>query len=522
MPTLLVNMSPNSLPPASTRILVIGGGPAGTYAAAALAREGFQVHLLEKDAFPRYHIGESLLPSCRSFLGFIGAAEKVDTFGFTVKVGAALKLNQHKREGYADFDITAWNVVRSEFDEILLRHATECGVIVHEGICVQKIIFSSEDMARPISAEWKSTEGMTGKITFEWLVDASGRNGIMSTKYLKNRRFNQVLRNIAMWGYWSGAGTYAKETSRENAPWFEALTDETGWAWFIPLHNGTASVGVVLSEDSNRIKKARVSVKDSGETHYLTQIRLAPGLVNLLGDAKFMGQLKSAGDYSYSASEYAGKNYRIAGDAGAFIDPLFSSGVHLAFSTGLSAASTIAASIRGDCNEAEAILFHNQKTSTSYTRFLLAILGVYKQITSQESSVLSDVNEDNFDRAFAFLRPVILGAADTDATVTEAMLKTTIDFFSHVVGVTTPEMHEVVSKRLDPVLMAPDGPILTHKAVADATGEDQEANHVLLQINSKKGLNVLYDWESDFRQERLNGFSVALTRGHLGLRRESV
>ncbi|KAF7335132.1 putative halogenase [Mycena venus] len=479
--------------------------PTGTYAATALAREGFQVHLLEKDAFPRYHIGESLLPSSRSFLGFIGAAEKVDKYGFTVKVGAALKLNQHKREGYADFDITAWNVVRSEFDEILLRHAIECGVIVHEEICVQKIIFSSEDPAKPVAAEWKSTHGTTGQISFEWLVDASGRNGIMSTKYLKNRRFNQVLRNLATWGYWSGG--------------WHALTDETGWAWFIPLHNGTVSVGVVISEDSNRIKK---SMQDSGETHYLTQLRLAPGLMNLLGDAKFTGQIKSAGDYSYSASEYAGKNYRVAGDAAAFIDPLFSSGVHLAFSTGLSAASTIAASIRGHCTEAEAILFHNQKTSTSYTRFLLAILGVYKQITSQESSALSDVNEDNFDRAFAFLRPVILGAADTDATVTEAMLQTTIDFFSHVVGVTTPEMHDVVSKRLDPVLMAPNGPILTHKAVADATGQDEEAKQVLWQINSKKGLDVLYDWENDFRQERLNGFSVALTWGHLGLRRDGV
>ncbi|KAK6991927.1 putative halogenase [Favolaschia claudopus] len=507
-------MSAISLLPPSTQILVIGGGPAGSYAATALARECFQVHLLEKDVFPRYHIGESLLPSSRSFLSFIGAAERVENHGFTPKVGAALKLNQHKREGYADFDVSAWNVVRSEFDDILLKYAASCGVAVHEGVAVQNIIFSAEDPSKPISGKWLSREGVSGRIDFDWLVDASGRNGVMSTRYLKNRRFNQVLRNRAMWGYWNGAGTYAKGTSRENAPWLEALTDESGWAWFIPLHNGTASVGIVISEDAYLRKKNALLAHNAGEEYYLSQLQLTPGIIDLLGDGKFLGEVKTAGDYSYSALQYGGNNYRIVGDAG---DPLFSSGVHLAFSSALCAASTISASIRGDCTEAEAISFHDMKTSTSYTRFLLAVLGVYKQIKAQESSVLSDVNEDNFDRAFQFLRPVILGAADTDATVTEEMLQTTIDFFSHVVGVTHPEMHTAVAHRIDLRFMAPDGPILPHKVVADAAGQDKEVNQVLWQINSKKGLDVLYDWEKDFRKEKLNGFSIRLLRGQLGL-----
>ncbi|KAK7012981.1 putative halogenase [Favolaschia claudopus] len=495
-------MSALSPPPPSTQILVIGGGPAGSYTATALAREGFEVHLLEKDVFPRYHIGESLLPSSRSFLSFIGAAERVENHGFTPKVGAAL-INQHKREGLsidADFDVTAWNVVRSEFDDILLKYASSCGVVIHEGIAVQKIIFSA---SKPSSAEWLSREGMTGRIDFDWLVDASGRNGIMSTRCLKNRRFNQVLRNRAIWGYWNGAGTYAKGTSRENAPWLEALTDESGWAWFIPLHNGTTSVGIVMSEDAYLRKKNTLPAHNSGEDYYLSQLQLTPGIIALLGDGKFVGEY-----YSYSALQYGGTSYRIVGDAG---DPLFSSGVHLAFSSALCAASTISASIRGDCTEAEAISFHDMKTSTSYTRFLLAILGVYKQIKAQESSVLSDVNEDNFDRAFQFLRPVILGAADTDATVTEEMLQTTIDFFSHVVGVTHPEMHRAVAQRIDLKFMAPNGPILPHKVVADAAGQDKEVNQVLWQINSKKGL------DKDFRKEKLNGFSIRLIRGQLGL-----
>jgi flavin-dependent dehydrogenase len=220
--------------------------------------------------------------------------------------------------------------VRSEFDEILLRHATESGAAVYEGVQVTGIQFSGE---RPISATWKSDMGSTGELGFNWLVDASGRTGIMSTKYLRNRRFNQSLKNVAFWGYWNGANMYAPGTKRENAPWFEALTgelqtrcayrrlfmisDESGWAWFIPLHNDTVSVGVVMKEEFSRIKKSKLSGPEaSSKTHYHIQLLLAPGVVNLLGNAKLISEVKSAGDYSYSAGTYAGPNYRIAGDAG--------------------------------------------------------------------------------------------------------------------------------------------------------------------------------------------------------------
>ncbi|KAK6984817.1 putative halogenase [Favolaschia claudopus] len=462
-------MSNRSSPPSSTQILVIGGGPAGSYAATALVR-GFEVHLLEKDPFPRYHIGESLLPSWSSF--------------FRSSVGAAFKLNQEKREGYLGFgQVTAWNVNRSDFDDLLLKHASLCGVVVHEGFSVQRILFSADNPSQPIAAEWKSRDGTTGCINFDWLVDASGRNGIISTKYLKNRKFNNILRNRAIWGYWKGAGVYAKGTDQENSPWFEALTDESGWAWFIPC-----------TTESHLKKKAAVqsSEESSVETYYHSQLKLTPGLVDLLGEAKFL----------------------------AFIDPLFSSGVHLAFSSAFSAAATIAASIRGHCTEGEAIIFHDLKTSTSYTRFMLAVLGVYKQMKAQESDVLSDIGEDNFDRAFEFLRPVVLGGADTDSSVTEDMVQTTIDFFSNVLGTTNPDMHESVAQRVDISLMAPDGPMISKAAVAAVAGADEEAKEVLWQINSKRGLDVLYDWEKDFRKEKLGGFCVVLERGGLGLQRE--
>lgn len=138
---------------------------------------------------------------------------------------------------------------------------------------------------------------------------------------------------------------------------------------------------------------------------YHESLKLAPNLTELIGDGKFSSNVKSASDYSYSASSYAFSNARIVGDAGCFIDPYFSSGVHLALTSGLSAATTICASIRGHCDETTAFNWHSKKFSDAYTRFLLVVLSAYKQIRHQDEPVLSDFSEDNFDRAFSFFRP---------------------------------------------------------------------------------------------------------------------
>ncbi|KAJ7079395.1 putative halogenase [Mycena belliarum] len=520
--------------PLTTDILVIGGGPAGSYAAAALAREGFEVTLLERDHFPRYHIGESMLPSVRPFLRFIGAEQKVIDFGFCIKPGAALKFNQHKREGYTDFTFHdpnnfSWNVTRSEFDEILIRNAAENGVRLYEGVSVQAIKFSSENEKKPVAAEWKSDTGSTGEIKFNWLVDASGRTGIMSTKYLKNRTFNKSLRSVASWGYWTGANQYAPGTKRENAPFFEALTDESGWGWFIPLANGKVSVGFVIVEAVSRAKKAEFCGEDATKGHYLNQLKFTPNLKALLGEATFLGEIKSAGDYSYSASHHAGPNFRICGDAGAlplncvflaFIDPFFSSGVHLAFGGGLAAAATISASIRGHCTEDQAIEYHTEKVSSAYIRFLVVVMSAYKQITSQSENVLSDIDEDNFDRAFDFIRPVIQGAADTrtEAGATENMVQNTMEFCGHVLGFTDPEMEIEVAERIDPSLLSPDGPALSVKEILAIAGDDKEVEMVLRKVNGRKTLDWTQKFDPNFRGEALHGLSIVLERGSLGLK----
>ncbi|KIY53484.1 putative halogenase [Fistulina hepatica ATCC 64428] len=510
------DVQPHQLPD-STTICVIGGGPAGSYAACALAREGFDVVLLERYHFPRYHIGESMLPSCRAFLRFIGAEEKVKAHGFTHKPGAAVKLNQYKREGYTDFvslnpDNGAWNVIRSEFDELLLRHASDCGVKVFEGVSAESIRFDASDPTRPVAVTWSSDRGVSGILRFDWLVDASGRRGIMATKHLKSRKFTKSLQNIALWGYWTGGRKYAPGTTRENAPWFEALTDETGWAWFIPLHDGTTSVGIVLNAESHKVKKSG----DNDVHCYLQQLKLAPGVGRFLISATFEGEVRTAGDYSYSSTQYSGNRFRLVGDAAAFIDPFFSSGVHLAFTSALSAAASIAASIRDQCSEADAAGYHNSKVGTSYTRFLIVVLGIYKQIRAQSAAVLHDVDEDNFDKAFHFLRPVIQGCADTDPLLTEQELQGTMDFCKNVFAPTQPEMYRSVASRYPAALMNSASPTVSIREVERVTQGDEDAKHVLLEINARKPIHVMYDVQH-FRTEILDGYFINMEKGKLGM-----
>ncbi|KAJ7452594.1 hypothetical protein FB451DRAFT_1523706, partial [Mycena latifolia] len=395
--------------------------------------EGFEVTLLEREHFPRCHIGESMLPRDSIYLCYVDQLDPNYTFNLLYpRLKYAWRVNRLKTTHDTDFinpdpNRAAWNVTRAEFDEILLRNASENSVRVFEGASVTAINFSPENDKQPVSAQWKSGTGATGEVQFKWLVYASGRNGIMSTKYLKNRKFNTSLRNVAWWGYWTGANKYTPGTSRENAPWIDALTDESGWVWFIPLHDGRVSVGFLLKEDLSRAKKAEVSGPDTTETHYSNRVQFVPGLRQLLGDAKFLGEVGSAADYSFSAAQYAGPNYRIAGDAGGRFRSFEDIDPCLAFGGALSASCTIAA-IRGQCMEEEAIRFHNEKTGTSYTRFLIVVLSGYKQITAQSDPVLSDIDEGNFDRAFHFIRPVIQGTADIDPGVTEQMDQDAMEF----------------------------------------------------------------------------------------------
>lgn len=179
--------------------------------------------------------------------------------------------------------------------------------------------------------------------------------------------------------------------------------DESGWAWFIPLHNGTTSIGLVRNQDI--MTKKKIASGLSTTDYYLDSLKLTPSVLELIGNGTRVSDVKSASDYSYHSSSYAFPHARVVGDAGCFIDPFFSSGVHLAMTSGLAAATTISAVLRGDIDEGTAAQWHTSKVREGYARFLLVVLSAYKQMMHQDEPVLSDLNEDNFDRAFSFFKP---------------------------------------------------------------------------------------------------------------------
>lgn len=218
----------------------------------------------------------------------------------------------------------------------MIRHAIEQGVKVFEETRVISLSFnlSSANTERPVAAHWTNKKGESGTISFDWLIDASGNQGMMSTKYLKNRIQREGLRNVAVYGYWSGVKVFDKGGYRANAPWFEAMSgqsflrlrirvpfaereiDHLGWIWVIPLHDGTTSIGVVMHENSSKQKK-KAQPGQSLTEHYMEQLKFCPGVMDLIGDSgKFIeGSIKGTADYSYHATAYSGDHYRIIGDA---------------------------------------------------------------------------------------------------------------------------------------------------------------------------------------------------------------
>ncbi|KAF5370544.1 hypothetical protein D9757_010148 [Collybiopsis confluens] len=442
-----------SIIPSKTTVLVVGGGPAGSYAASVLARRQIDVVVLEAAKFPRYHIGESLLASTNYFLEYIGAREKVLSYGFVRKPGGAFKLRKDFPPAYTNFidhntGNHALNVNRAEYDEVLFRHAGEQGAKIFDQHRVVGLEFSEKDRTRPVAANWESSaHGTKGTIHFDYLIDGAGRQGLLSTKYHKDRQITTSLKNSAIWAYWKGAKRYGEGTDRYGSPFIEALPDNTGWCWYIPINDDTISVGFVIHEEFIKEKRAGKTL----EEYYLSQFDILTEVPKLRGDATMAPNKEGKGspvymasDYSYAAEDVGRLNYRLVGDSAAFIDPFFSSGVHLAFVGALSAAVSLIAVIDGEADEESSAVFHDAELKVAYTRFFMVVMAGYKQMRGGlNNDVLNDVDEKTFDRAFNLIRPVIQGTADIgldkqstgDAKLNEKEVRETMDFifrlFSH-------------------------------------------------------------------------------------------
>lgn len=333
-----VNTSAISSPSRVCDVLVIGGGPAGATVAALLAEKGHRVTVLEKARHPRFHIGESLLPANLPLFEKLGVADEIRDIGIR-KYSAEFVSPQH--EGQQRFDFAdawdksmpyAYQVRRSEFDHILIRNAARKGAGVIEGCRVKDVDFHADGVT--VNAEYD--DGRSERWQAAFVIDASGRDTFIANRMRAKQR-NPKHNSSAMYAHFAGARRH-EGCAEGNITiyWFEH-----GWFWFIPLSDGATSVGAVTWPYYMKQRDGRPMEAFLDDT-----IAMCPPLVERLRDAHRVSPVEATGNFSYTTDHTHGPCYVLLGDAFAFIDPVFSSGVMLAMQSAFFGAEAVDTCLR--------------------------------------------------------------------------------------------------------------------------------------------------------------------------------
>ena len=332
----------------SVDAIVIGGGPAGSVAAGFLAQTGLRTLLFERERFPRYHIGESLLSATLPILDALGVLPAIERAGFIRKPGGTFVWGSQSEPWSFFFRDDpggrphAFQVVRSEFDHVLLKHAAAMGADVREAHRVEAISYDGVRNRVTATDEY----GATVEAEARWVIDASGQQAVLGRRD-QLRRFDPFFKNLAVFGYWRDADRLQGELAGNILS--AAFAD--GWFWFIPLHDGTTSVGAVVDAK-------RFAGEAAGDAAALYQrlIAACTPVAQRLNAASQIGTVRVIRDYSYCSDRFHGPGYLLAGDAACFIDPVFSTGVHLACLSGYLAAQTVEQLLAGDAARSAAAL----------------------------------------------------------------------------------------------------------------------------------------------------------------------
>ena len=330
-------------------VLVIGGGPAGSTAAALLAERGHRVTLLEKAHHPRFHIGESLLPANLPLLEKLGVADEVRAIGME-KWGAEFVSPWHDHKQTVEFADAmdksmpmAYQVRRAEFDEILIRNASRKNARVVEGCQVMDVEFLPENSGIIVQA--RHDDGSTETVHARFVLDASGRDTFLGNRFKAKQR-NKKHNSTAIYGHYTGAERNAgKEAGNITIFWFEH-----GWFWFIPLADGTTSVGAVTWPYYLKTRGKKPLDAFLQET-----IAMCQPLQDRLQHARLVSPAEATGNFAYACDHTHGSNYLLLGDAYAFIDPVFSSGVMLAMHSAFVGADTVDVCLRNPQQAATAL-----------------------------------------------------------------------------------------------------------------------------------------------------------------------
>jgi flavin-dependent dehydrogenase len=342
-------------------VVILGSGPAGSTVAALLAARGKSVTVIEKDTHPRFHIGESLLPFNMPLFDKLGVREEVERIGMP-KYGIEFVSPDHDKPSLLEFgdgwhkDMnSSFQVRRSEFDKILFDNAKARGAQAVEQCRVTDIEFPAEGGGIVTAT---MADGEIRQFRGRFVIDATGRDTFLASR-LKVKRRNRRHESVSVFGHFTGAERLeGRDEGHISIFWFAG-----GWFWFIPLSDGTTSVGAVSKPEhfKNRDGDMTALLKDL--------IAKCPALAHRLRDATLTGPATGTGNYSYQAESLVGPSYLMVGDACGFIDPVFSTGVYLAMQSGFLAADTVEACLDHPEQAVEALKRYEKAVKANLARF---------------------------------------------------------------------------------------------------------------------------------------------------------
>ncbi|MFF0814415.1 tryptophan 7-halogenase [Rhodococcus sp. NPDC003318] len=369
-------------------VVVVGGGPGGSTVATLLAKSGHRVIQLERESFPRYQIGESLLPStihgvCR----LLGVEDEIESAGFMRKRGGSFRWGTSPVPWNFNFAISpefagptshAYQVERMKFDEILLRHAAKTGVDVREEATVTGVV--TDDGGRVVGVDYTDSAGAAHRVLATYVVDASGNKTRLTKHAGSERVYSDFFQNVALFGYFTG-GKRLPEPSSGNI--LCAAFDE-GWMWYIPLTDELTSVGAVIA------KEHAAKVQGDPEAALMRFADRCEIVKGMLSDATRVtegtyGEIRTRKDYSYANTKFWGNGMVLVGDAACFIDPVFSTGVHLATYSGVLAARSINSVLSGAMDEERAFGEFEGRYRREYAVFYEFLSSFYDMEQSEDS-----------------------------------------------------------------------------------------------------------------------------------------
>jgi FADH2-dependent halogenase len=352
-------------------VAVVGGGPGGSSAATMLARSGRRVLLLERDRFPRFHIGESQLPGLNGILEQLGAEECVSAEGFVQKWGASFQSSDGRFDQYADFARAAATttpqtvqVPRDRFDRTLLEHSRRSGVEVAEAARAEAAEFDREG----VTLRYVRDDGSERSIRVAAVVDASGRSGFLAKRFGR-REIDPVLRNMAVHRQFEGV---PRRQGRRAGDIQMVTRPDKGWFWFIPISPTVMSVGAVIPKVVHDARPRR-----DPEDCLAAYVAETPAAAELMKDARPVSPGRFEADYSYLATEHAGDRWLLVGDAGAFLDPIFSTGVLMAMQSGIEAAQALDAGLAASDLSRRAFAAYERTVRARYRHFRRFACGFY-------------------------------------------------------------------------------------------------------------------------------------------------